>query len=47
MIDLTDITKIYTVGETQVRALDGISLHIKAGVKWLPSWGHLVLARAR
>ena len=31
MIDLTDITKIYTVGETQVRALDGISLNIKAG----------------
>ena len=28
MIQLTDIRKTYLMGETEVRALDGVSLHI-------------------
>lgn len=31
MIDLKDIYKIYQTGDTQVRAVDGISLHIDKG----------------
>ena len=31
MIDITDLVKIYTLGEVEVRALDGISLRIEAG----------------
>ena len=31
MIRLREITRVYTVGEQAVRALDGISLHITAG----------------
>ena len=31
MIDLKDVYKIYEVGDTIVRALDGISLHIDEG----------------
>jgi putative ABC transport system ATP-binding protein len=31
MIDITNVTKIYQMGDTEVRALDGINLHISAG----------------
>ena len=31
MIELTDLTKIFTLGEEQVRALDGLNLHIQKG----------------
>jgi putative ABC transport system ATP-binding protein len=31
LVDLTDIVKIYTLGEVEVRALDGVSLTIDAG----------------
>ncbi len=31
MIAIDDITKIYRLGETEVRALDGVNLHIKRG----------------
>jgi len=31
MIDLIDIYKIYQVGDTEIRALDGINLHINKG----------------
>jgi putative ABC transport system ATP-binding protein len=31
MIDVTEITKIYHVGDTEVRALDGVNIHIDKG----------------
>jgi len=31
MIEITNVTKIYHMGETEVRALDGINLHIGTG----------------
>ena len=31
MIDIENITKVYQLGETEVRALDGVSLHIGKG----------------
>jgi putative ABC transport system ATP-binding protein len=31
MIEVQDLTKIYTLGETEVRALDGVSLRIEKG----------------
>ncbi len=31
MIDLKDIYKIYTDGESEIRALDGVSLHVSKG----------------
>jgi putative ABC transport system ATP-binding protein len=31
MIDIQDVTKIYKVGEVEVRALQGVSLHVDAG----------------
>src|SRR5438128_7135750 len=31
MIEITNVTKVYKMGETEVRALDGINLHIAAG----------------
>ena len=34
MIDIEDITKVHSMGETEVRALDGISLGIGAG-EWV------------
>ncbi|MGH7462528.1 MAG: ABC transporter ATP-binding protein, partial [Longimicrobiales bacterium] len=31
MIEVENVTKIYTLGETEVRALDGVSLNIEKG----------------
>ena len=31
MIELKDIYKIYTDGDSEIRALDGVSLHISRG----------------
>ena len=31
MIEITNVTKVYRMGETEVRALDGVDLHIGAG----------------
>ncbi len=31
LIELTDVSKIYTLGEVEVRALDGVSLLIERG----------------
>lgn len=31
VLDLTDITKVYGIGDAQVRALDGVSLQVNAG----------------
>lgn len=31
MIDLKDIYKIYTDGDSEIRALDGINLHVSEG----------------
>jgi putative ABC transport system ATP-binding protein len=38
MIDLQDLTKVYRMGETEVRALDGVSLNIDAG-EWTAIMG--------
>ncbi len=38
MIELHDITKVYQMGEVQVHALRGVSLHIKRG-EWLAIMG--------
>jgi putative ABC transport system ATP-binding protein len=38
MIELRDITKVYRMGETDVRALDGVSLQIEAG-EWAAIMG--------
>ncbi len=31
MIEIRDLTKVYQMGETEVRALDGVDVHIRAG----------------
>ena len=31
LIDITDIRKVYEMGETEVNALDGVSLHVRKG----------------
>ena len=31
MIDIDNVTKVYTLGESEVRALDGVNLHIPQG----------------
>ena len=33
MIDITNVSKVYQMGETEVRALDGIDLRIEKGEK--------------
>jgi putative ABC transport system ATP-binding protein len=38
MIDIQDITKVYSMGETEVRALDGVSLGIDKG-EWVAITG--------
>jgi putative ABC transport system ATP-binding protein len=38
MIDIQEITKVYAMGETEVRALDGVSLWIGAG-EWVAITG--------
>ena len=38
MIELIDITKVYRMGDVEVRALDGLSLHISAG-EWVAIMG--------
>ena len=44
LIDIKDIYKIYNEGkESEVRALDGVSLQIDRGSSW-PSWASPVRA---
>jgi putative ABC transport system ATP-binding protein len=38
MIDMQELTKVYSMGETEVRALDGICLYIDKG-KWVAITG--------
>ena len=33
MLELEDVTKIYSTGAVEVRALDGVSLHVDEGEK--------------
>ncbi|MFH1573987.1 MAG: ATP-binding cassette domain-containing protein, partial [Acidobacteriota bacterium] len=34
IVELTDVTKVYRMGETHVRALAGISVSFEAGTFW-------------